>query len=241
VDYHLIKLGVLLRYGGLARHPLLRGLPDHLRDNIAKRFIFSPKHGFTYQRVPKAANSTIARTLAAHILGNEAIRRDGHGARAKGRLRRLPSPEQFADSFSFTFVRDPATRVLLAWRDKGHNTKYMRRYGLEDPKAPGKPIAFSDFLRRLDAGLLDKDLHWCPQTLMLVDGGQAFDFVGRVERIETDLPHVMERIFGSAAAPATSPVDRTGASARAAQDISADDMRLIRRLYAEDYAFIAEL
>ncbi len=123
----MFKLDSFLSSLSITRHPLLKDAPRHLRKNIANRFIYSHDHNFTYQRVPKAANSTISRTLAVHILGPDAVKGDEKGALAKKALGGLPTVKQFDASFRFTFVRDPVSRVLSAWRDKAHTVKFQDR------------------------------------------------------------------------------------------------------------------
>lgn len=125
MKYAVVKTLAILKYGGISRHPLIRDIDPFIQDNVATRFIHSQKYGFTYLRVPKNANSTIAKTLAGHMPEMPDPATDSSGRKSKSALRCLPSPEEFAASFSFTFVRDPASRVLSAYRDKAFYPRFQ--------------------------------------------------------------------------------------------------------------------
>lgn len=207
-----------------------------MRDVIARRFCYSKRYNFTYQRVPKAANSTIVRTLAAHMPEIVALGEDPKGVVAKRRLRALPSRKAFDGSFSFSFIRDPALRVLSAWQDKAHDSGFQRRHDLVPHDGRSGAVTFTEFLERLEDGLLSKDLHWRPQADILLESGQCFRFLGRVERMDVDLPHVIETIFGRFQGTQTRMPGRTGAGrARLAEVANAADLARIERLYAADF------
>lgn len=236
MNFEVIRIGAAVRYGGLSRHPLLCDLDPTIRDAVAKRFCYSSRYNFTYQRVPKSANSTIVKTLAAHMSKKLISERDARGHIAKRRLRRLPGPQAFAASYSFSFVRDPAMRVLSAWQDKAFNASYQRKYGLADETAQNGALTFAAFLRRLQDGLLDRDLHWRPQSRILIGEGAPFRFIGRVEKMDTQLPQVMEEIFGHSRGIQTRNLQRTGSSRTRLHEVAGrDDLQLIERLYARDY------
>ena len=235
MNYLLIKASAFLRYGGIDRHPLLQGLSPSLVDAIAKRFCYSEAHGFTYQRISKSANSTIVRTLAAHVPDMPDLESDRHGRRAKSILRNLPTPAQFEASYAFTFVRNPTERVVSAWLDKAFHPNYQKRYGLYDPANKGNAVSLSDFLARLEDGLLSVDLHWCPQAEIVIGEGKPFDRVARVDDIDTALPEIMEEIFGTFKGISVATKGRTGARNSMNDLLSAADRARIDRLYARDF------
>lgn len=239
MNFYLIQAQALFQYGGISRHPLVSGLDPEIRDGVAKRFCHRPeaegRTAFTYLRIPKSANSTTVRTLSFHAFGQPGIEGDPSGSKAKSRLRYLPSPAAFAESFSFTFVRDPASRVLSAYHDKVHNPAWLRKFGLTDPSDPTKPVTFSAFLERLESGLLHKDLHWIPQSAMIPDDGRDFTFIGRVENIDADMRKAMTAIFGRFDGIVNKEINRFDSGTLAKSEISPEDRRRIERLYARDY------
>ena len=194
---------------------------------MIKRICYSRAHGFCYVRVPKAANSTITKTLAEHMDLADRLGADPRGQKAKKALRGLPSPANYAAAYRFTFVREPRSRVLSAWADKGHQPAWIARYRMGARDAPAQPAPFAQWLELLRDGLLLRNPHWAPQATILPAQGRDFDFIGRVETLDTDLPRVMEQIFGlsrhhqprSPADPCRPAPRRTGGRARAAPDL----------------------
>ena len=239
MNFYLIQAQALLAHGGISRHPLLASIAPEIRSSVAKRFCHLPsapgREAFTYLRIPKSANSTTVRTLSLHAFGEAGIAGDPSGSKAKSRLRNLPSPDAMARSFSFTFVRDPAARVLSAYLDKAHNAAWQKKFGLSDTREPGKPVAFSAFLERLEDGLLHKDLHWIPQTAMMPDEGRAFGFIGRVESLDADMRKAMTAIFGRFDRIVNKESNRHDSGSRVRTAITPEDRARIERLYARDY------
>ena len=116
----------MLRYGRISKHPLIRDVPAAMQQCVAKRVCYSKKYNFCYVRIPKAANSSISKTIAAHIPEFSPAELDFIGRPEKRFLRGLPSLAKFQTSYSFAFVRDPANRVLSAWMDKGRNQFFKK-------------------------------------------------------------------------------------------------------------------
>ncbi|MDZ7747947.1 MAG: sulfotransferase family 2 domain-containing protein [Halofilum sp. (in: g-proteobacteria)] len=82
--------------------------------------------GVFYNRVPKAANSTVIVNLARERFGEDIP------SKTAKRLFRRPAElarrelERFDELFRFTFVRNPYTRVLSAYLDKVERKARMR-------------------------------------------------------------------------------------------------------------------
>lgn len=235
VSFELDKIYTMLRYGGLAHYPLLETVPAALRAEMIKRICYSRAHGFCYVRVPKAANSTITKTLAEHMDLADRLGADPRGQKAKKALRGLPSPANYAAAYRFTFVREPRSRVLSAWADKGHQPAWIARYRMGARDAPTQPAPFAQWLELLRDGLLLRNPHWAPQATILPAQGRDFDFIGRVETLDTDLPRVMEQIFGRYRGTTNREVRRTHADQRLAELVGERERRLIFKLYEEDY------
>ena len=217
------------------RHPYRGGLGLFTAD---MRGAYSPEDGFFYNRVPKAANSTVMKTLAEHAAFSRRLGRD----RAKSRFLRptLMSASQVAAldaTFRFTFVRDPYARVLSAFADKVLRKRRQARGFYDRIGGVGEgPPDFVAFLRYLEAGGLHADAHWAPQADLMLLPVADFDLVGRVETLGRDLATVLDRVFG---APPPERLRRAGprtdAAARFAEIWTPEAVALVNALYAADF------
>lgn len=230
------KLLVKLRYGSISNHPLLKDIHPNQREMVLARACYSRKYSFSYFRIPKAANSTITKTLFKHMyLNNAYLENDPTGRKAKKRLQHIPSQSQFDKSYSFTFVREPASRTLSAWLDKLQKTHFMDKYGLHKPSDKQSPLTFSEFLKALDTRALYWNPHWAPQSSLLPFKGNGYNFIGRVETLDRDLEHVCNAVFGRFDTVKTRELARTGAANKVNELITEADRKLIYKLYEEDY------
>src|SRR5439155_25103731 len=120
-------------------------------------------------------------------------------------------PRRLDRAFTFSFVRNPFTRILSAFLDKiaTRTPKFQKILGLD-----GQAISFREFLERLDDGYLMKNVHWAPQSELIPMAPGQLSFLGHVETIEPDLGEVMERIFG----PGENRILRRTAGATLAKD-----------------------
>ncbi len=195
-----------IRYFKKKYHPILRTVPYDLRSEAWLRIASSNKYRFVYVRIPKAANSTIARTLAKHAYPNEQrLALDYTGRIAKklfgnlGDLRYYSQQNVLKKFFVFSFFRNPFTRVLSAYLDKLQSEKNNKEYqwianemGFPDTKS----MNFSDFITYLENGNLYKNAHWAPQVNLCPFSFDKLHFIGKVENIEEDLSLVINKIFG---------------------------------------------
>lgn len=205
---------------------------------VDPRGVAIPTDRIFYNRIPKAANSTVVGVLAAH---SDYARSFHAGAKAKSRFLR-PSrlgPQTVAaleaDWLKFTLVRHPMTRALSAYLDKiagrkAQSVPFFRWFGKGEP-------SFTDFCRYLDAGGLWHDMHWAPQTGILLLPLERFDMIGRFERIEADLEAIIQRGFGAGtelrmrrAGPKP-----TGADESKDRHLTDQAREILARLYVEDF------
>lgn len=205
---------------------------------VDPRGVAIPTEQIFYNRVPKAANSTIVKVLAEHSDYAQAFA----GRRAKSRFLR-PSrmsagmvAELDRDWFKVTLVRHPMTRALSAYLDKvvgrkAQSRPFFRWFGT------GREPVFADFCRYLDVGGLWHDMHWAPQTGILLLPLERFDMIGRFERLEADLAVIVEKGFGEGtelrmrrAGPRP-----TGADQSRAAHLTEEAREILARLYAEDF------
>ncbi len=70
---------------------------------------------------------------------------------------------------------------------------------------------------------------------MVAYGGKKFNFIARIERLDDELPSVMETIFGTCQGVATRSEGRTNAHNSLAMAVTPEDRNIIERLYAQDY------
>jgi hypothetical protein len=223
-------------------------LSRHFRcpPKIANRLVnLSRRHRLLYVAVPKSACSILLGTLQwLEVDGEERLLpADPHN--------RLLSPlvSPFADiklfeegmnsnSFlRFSFVRNPFARALSCYLDKVRGRSATKRVYL--PKlgaAPSETISFADFLRRIarqPRGMMD--VHWAPQAFLLSPASVTYHFVGRVERLETDLARLLSR-RGLEVPSARDIGHATGASRLLHDYYGAEEIALVREIYAEDFA-----
>ncbi|WP_306151942.1 sulfotransferase family 2 domain-containing protein [Roseovarius sp. MMSF_3281] len=101
-------------------------------------------------------------------------------------------------TFKFTFVRDPVSRTVSAFADKmGAGSVNKRRLMQYVGRPEEDTITLSEFLDIIaqDAGALDLDRHWRPQSKEISYDQIAYDFIGRVENLTADLGHVVQTCF----------------------------------------------
>lgn len=188
--------------------PFYRLYPARLPNFIVDgRFAISHAYKFSYTRISKAANSTIIASLYGAETNCAEITSD---ALVTAKNCHYVTPSQLSAAeleqfkllyFKFSFVRNPYSRILSAYLDKipmsrKNKKREIVRAALGSP--PDTEISFSGFLDYLEfENGIDVDGHWARQTDLLVMPINAFDFVGKMEQLETDLPDVLDRIFGS--------------------------------------------
>lgn len=236
----------LLRAAALL-HPLLRPVPGPLRLGVASRVAVSREHRFIYFRVPKAANSTVARTLAAHAFPErrEVLLADPTGRGAKQAFDGLPRAGALTVGglkkryVLLSFFRDPYARVLSAYLDKLRSGNRGRFGWVAQRAGVGSvsELTFGDFVDFLEGGGLVANAHWAPQTVLCPVPVVELDFRGRVEHLETDLQAVVERIFGVGAWRGTDERlhNRQYAGARLAEYYTPELAARVYELYRGDF------
>lgn len=201
---------------------------------------------YIYYRVPKAANSTIIATLAemegrqgAGIPAEGATMADVAEARASFDWPSSLSRQDvaaLADFYRFAVVRNPFTRfvsIYRAVRRPTSNGAFLRHVRKQMGK--GVEIGPTDFLDYLEDGGIMHNRHWSRQSDILYVPRDQLDFVGKVERLDTDLDRITMRLFGR-------PADMRKVAPFAAENRAAFDTVMqphiadrIRTLYARDF------
>lgn len=179
--------------------------------------------GYFFNRIPKAANSTVV-TMLARLGGRELSSREAkRHCRTPARLSRR-EVRAFPGLFRFTVVRNPFTRTLSAYLDKVERRARRRQ----------RESSYAAFLEELAGGALYDNAHWAPQHTLLLIPQAEFDFIGRVETLERDLAHVLASLGGEV--PVRPMLDNaTGAAARLREYYDARTIDQVRELFREDF------
>jgi hypothetical protein len=171
-----------------------------------------PEVRCAYNRIKKAANSStlmyLGDALAArhsHAAGVEALDYHSHKceSRRKGTsLSRRWFPSDLASHFWFTVVRNPYSRVLSAFLQKGAaaargSPGFAGIPGFDRLDSRG----FANFVGYLERDGLRADSHWTPQVELLFLPVARYDMVARTENLAEDL----SRVFLSLGLPAPVP------------------------------------
>jgi hypothetical protein len=199
-----------------------------------------------YVTVPKAACTTILTTLQwLEADGDESrLPDDPHDKRNSPLLGPLDDMRLFKKAMKtrcflkFSFVRNPYTRILSCYLDKiaGHpdlKRAYLPKLGLP----PDGEFSFREFLELVGRQQpREMNVHWAPQSFLLSSDKVGYDFLGRVERLETDLARVLD--MRDLPAPPVSRRARshaTGAHKRLSDFYGPEEIALVREIYAEDF------
>lgn len=182
---------------------------------------------FLYNRIPKAANSTVMVNLAAHAFGV-----DAHADAAR-RMFRRPSElsraeaDDFDALFGFTFVRDPFVRARSAYLDK-----VARKAG-----ESGTRRSFEAFLESLRSGALHDNSHWALQRSLFLIPSRTSSSSGAWSRSTASSLYTLERLWPNRERPAAQRFTwhRTGAREKLATYYAPRAEDLVRSLYAEDF------
>jgi hypothetical protein len=226
-------------------YPFYRAFPHHgpvSLFQIEHRGAYSPPDRFFYNRVPKAANTSVIRMLAS----NSSYCRPRAG---KGDKRRMLRPQLMSaadvraltgpDTFRFTIVRNPFTRVLSAYLSKillQKNSMRLRRFARMMDTDPATPPDFTKFCRFLANGGVWRDAHWAPQWALMLLPAEMYHHIGRVETLDDDLALVASRIWG---ADAIAPAPRLGMQTNSGDALvtyyTDEAHDIVARLYSEDF------
>ena len=195
--------------------------------------------GFFFSRVPKSANSFVMQELFKFRSTEQEASAMVKKQYVKPSELRAGQLDALDGLFKFTFIRDPYTRTLSAYLDK----IFRRQKPIKSISRHRVP-SFAEFCRYLDNGGLHENIHWAPQTSILLLPVDKFDHVGRIENMDVDLPHVLGKLRDLTGR--TSPADFTAADTPAAPHTPQADAAIashyddettdiVTRLFAEDF------
>ncbi len=171
---------------------------------INKKTAISLEQSYCYTRIPKAANSTVIANLyncEKNIILNtteevQDIKDNYYSTLNDMSYGQYVKLESF---FKFTLVRHPVSRIISAYLDKV--VKYeapQRRLVLKAlNKKSSESISFDEFLHYLSNGGINENAHWARQKDLLFFNHDAYDYIGKIETITTDLPIILKSIYGN--------------------------------------------
>ncbi|WP_185962540.1 sulfotransferase family protein [Thalassomonas sp. M1454] len=187
--------------------------------------------GIFCNRIPKAANSTIVSNLVQLKLGEEIASPQAKKVFTTPSQLKTAELEKFDDLFKFAVVRDPFSRTLSAYLDK-----IDRKFNQNEEK-----ISFKDFLKSLKAGKLHSNLHWAPQTSILLIPIEEFDFIGKFENLNDDLAFIINKIKGQEST--NNDFSRKGPPSTSATDkvkkyYDSECVELMQQMYSKDFELL---
>ena len=219
-----------------------------LRD-VDLRCVVIPQHKVLYHRIPKNGNSSLVSTMLNIFEGGQVAERIEDKRYSKKLVQNASelTREQVGDLAAFTkflIARNPYDRTLSAYL-----SKVVKRYPKLKPEHPLKrnfgdqrdgvtPPDFADFCRYLAAGGLHVDHHWSPQHDYLVLPIARYDFVARLETIDSDFPRIVARIAPWRTEQTLVREDaphRTSAASKRAQFYSDRSYAIVAELFARDF------
>jgi hypothetical protein len=228
------------------RHPYIGSM--NLRD-VDLRCVVIPEHKVLYHRIPKNGNSSLVSTMLNIFEGGALARRIEDKRYSKKLVQNASelTRQQVDDLGAYTkflIARNPFDRTLSAYL-----SKVVKRYPKLKPDHPLKrdvggdgnsvaPPDFERFCRYLAAGGLYVDHHWSPQHDYLVLPIATYDFVARLETIDSDFPKIVARIAPWRKEKTLVREDaphRTSAASKRAQFYSETSYAIVAELFARDF------
>jgi dermatan 4-sulfotransferase 1 len=214
---------------------------------------YGGRGSYLYQPIPKNACTTI-KTLLLQVEGLPVDdnwwhrhQKEYNGFPGTNHLpleKQLDVFEGRTDTFKFVFVRNPYARLASAYIDKirknvvPHIVKKIRFSAAQFGIALSDPVTFTQFVNIVcRQSLTEMDQHWYPQFYAGRFGIVNFDFIGRMEALDTDLTYVLERIGAeeSVFARAQFRHNETGSSAELWNTVPSDVQRLFLKIFGIDF------
>jgi hypothetical protein len=177
--------------------------------NNSGHIMLYPQVSCAYNRIKKSANSStlmfIADRLKVNGLNNETSIATNDYSHYKNKsiqsgvsLSKIWRPQdlkKLEEYFWFTVVRNPYSRLLSAYLQKGQekergHIKFIDYPGL----AKLNPTGFKEFVAFLQDNGINKNQHWWPQTDLLFMPANHFDFIAKTENLEQDLEYVFQQV-----------------------------------------------
>lgn len=214
-------------------------------DTFNRAIRYYPKLGCTYINNPKAACTTIKFGLAkkSNLFSQEELERFERDPKRihelRGALVKSNPHEIYADydnfkaSFKFTFVRNPYIRYLSAYLNKIDNLDtYIWPIFAKDAKIdPKQHISYKEFLQILERSDIKKiNEHFQPQYLILLVDYIAYDFIGHLETLDSDMKQVSQYVSYT-----QENINKTDAKTKLDQYYNDETIEIVQRIGKKDF------
>jgi len=233
--------------------PIDRGEYEVLLKKIGYNMYYGGGGSYLYLPIPKNACTTI-KTLLLQVEGLpvddncwQRHQKEYNGFPGTSHLpleKQLDVFEGRTNTFKFVFVRNPYARLASAYIDKirknvaPHIVKRIRFSAAQFGIALSEPITFTQFVNIVcRQSLTEMDQHLYPKFYAGRFGIVNFDFVGRMEALDTDLTYVLERIGAdeSIFARAQFRHNETRSSTELWNTVPSDVQRLFLKIFGIDF------
>ncbi len=215
------------------------------------RINWSLKHKMIYVETAKVGCTTIKQILQFAELDYDESRipTDIHDRELSPLKAPIDDEELFLqclsceDNFTFSFVRNPFTRVLSAYLDKiatsrGSPTRIQQEMGI-DPEV--YIPTFAEFVDTVyDQSPWDMNPHWAPQTFLLGMERVRYDYLGRFEFFKGSIDHLLDRkkLKLPKMALTVGREHATGADTRVLEYYSKPLVKRIQEIYEDDFRLL---
>ena len=199
------RLQSSIRKFSMSRNPYFK---DAILKN-AKHVMLYKQVKCAYNRIKKSANSSTMMFMADALAANgyeQHLCTDGlsyNDYKNTSHQFGIPFNEvwrpsqisELQDYFWFTVVRNPYTRLLSAFLQKGSGAQ---RGNAVFKKFPGfdrlDPVGFTEFVSFLENGGLYENKHWSPQIKLLLVPPDRFDYIAKTENLGRDMEYIFQEI-----------------------------------------------
>jgi len=215
-----------------------------------KNLLIDRKMKCGYVQIPKAACSTIKFNIISHFHEgkvNESTTQQVLHDNAKHWI--VYGSDDFSDCFFkknkvkiliFTFIRNPYTRILSAFREKIELQLDSDKYRLDLGLPVDRKVSFEEFLDALsDREVCEYDVHFMPQSCIVSDMFTDKIFIGSIENINEDLMNLLRVLKSNKVRALTSRLEHKTASSN--QDViykyfsNKDIVSKFRDIYRNDF------
>ena len=138
------------------------------------------------------------------------------------------------DFRTFTFVRNPYTRIYSAYKDKLVDNQWEKNRRAENLGfSADEDIPFLEFLRVLrERSEPSMDIHWLPQSAILED--RSIDFIGRFEQFDNDY-YIIASALGLPLDTASRITHSTGTGNSILRRLCGEEVAIINEIYERDF------
>ena len=226
----------------------------------------SPKFNYLFVNNAKVASTSILKLLQENECINSASSLSSPHLRDNSpllRVSQLSKDDQdkylfSPDAYRFTFVRDPFSRILSAYKSKIERPLNGFRFNPEKPGSyPPKghviqlltgnkisentdfdmEISFAAFVQAVCSQETKKmDIHWKPQCDLLCVDNIKYDFVGKFENLSKDIASISRRLGLSDKYDLSVSKNKTGSSLVLKQHFTPDLIKLVVNKYERDFS-----